>query len=184
MSKIQGDRSKRTNVIVGAITAVVMVCVLGSMGVTIARANADAQAHTALMVEVKADGKTLNAAAAEDTALMSSVVEAGQITHIQAVAAEQVAVKIAAEEAARVQAEQQAAADLAAQQAAASKQTTRQAPAASSGASGAPAGTPLPMVQVTDPNNGQYGQMVPSVDPAAYCAAGSASTINGVPTCD
>jgi preprotein translocase subunit SecF len=121
MSKIQGDRSKRTNIIAGAITAAALVGVLGGIGAVAVKANADAEAHTALMVEVKADGRTLNAAAAEDTALAATVVEAGQIAHLQAVAAEQVAVKVAAEqaaaaEAARVAAEQAAAQDPARQQ--------------------------------------------------------------------
>lgn len=129
MSNTQGETTGRRWIGM-TVAAVVTAAVVGGIGVTLVNANAAAQAHTALMVEVKADGKTLNAAATEDAALAATAVEAGQNNHVQAVAAEQVAVKIAAEqaaaaEAARVAAEQ--AAQAAAQQAA-QQQASRLAP--------------------------------------------------------
>ncbi len=46
---------------------------------------------------------------------------------------------------------------------------------------GAPTGTPVPFVTSTDPNNADGGSYL---DPGAWCASGSASTIDGVPVCD
>ncbi len=51
-------------------------------------------------------------------------------------------------------------------------------------ASGQPSGTPLPMKLDTDPNSGQFGEMIIAADPGSWCASHSGSTINGVPTCD
>lgn len=139
----QGETSKRGSWIAATISGVAIAAVLGVGGFALVKSNLDAQAHTALMVEVKADGKTLNAAATEDAALAATAVEAGQITHIQAVAAEQVAVKVAAEEAAAAEAArvaaEQAAVQAAAQQAA-PKQVARQQ-AASAGPTLCPPGT-------------------------------------------
>ncbi len=45
----------------------------------------------------------------------------------------------------------------------------------------AASGTPLPFYPSSDPQNAQGGEYA---DPATYCASGSASTVNGVPTCD
>lgn len=96
-----------------------------------------------------------------------------------ALAAQQAAAAAAAQAAAQKAAQEQAA-----QQAATQQSDTSSSTPSDSGSSGEPAGTPLPMMKVTDPNNAQYGQMVPAVDPGSWCAAHSASTINGVPTCD
>jgi hypothetical protein len=109
---------------------------------------------------------------------------------------QEAAAKKAAEEAAAAAlaaqqaAEAQAAADAATQaQATQDAQVATDASAASddvstdSASSGEPSGTPLPMVQVTDPNNGQYGQMVIGVDPASWCASHSGTTRGGQPQC-
>lgn len=184
----QGEQptSRRGKIVTAIVATVLTLGAVGFGGAVIVTANANAAAHTQLMAGVKVDGQELGAAAEEDAALDATVEAAARTTRNQELAAADTAAKVAAEqaaaaEAARVQAE--ADAQRAAQQQATRQQTTtKQATGAES--SGAPSGTPLPMVQVTDPNNGQYGQMVPSVDPSSYCAAGSASTINGVPTCD
>lgn len=99
-----------------------------------------------------------------------------------------IAAQKAAAAAARKAAAQKAA-QLAAQQAAqqTAQQTTVQdasvTPADMTQPSGEPSGTPLPMVQETDPNNGHYGQMVINVDPGSWCASHSGTTRGGVPEC-
>lgn len=54
-------------------------------------------------------------------------------------------------------------------------------PPAPAAPSKAASGTPLPFYPSSDPQNADGGQYA---DPATYCASGSASTVNGVPTCD
>jgi uncharacterized protein HemX len=83
--------------------------------------------------------------------------------------AEQQQTIIAADE--KAAADAQAAADAAAAQQAAEQPTS----------SKHPAGTPLPFIPSSDPQNANGGDYT---DPSGYCESGSASTVNGVPTCD
>lgn len=97
-----------------------------------------------------------------------------------AVAAEQarVAAEAAAAETARVAAEQAAAVEaerVAAEQAAPEQSSDDPAP------SGGNSGEALPFTPSSDPNNAQGGTYA---DPSSFCSSGSASTVNGVPTCD
>jgi preprotein translocase subunit SecF len=189
VSNTQGEQpDSRRAKIAGAITAVVLLVVIGGAGFTIAKANADAQAHTALMVEVKADGKTLHAASTEDAQLQASANTAAAYQENRAQVAADAAVRAAAEQAAAAaaaeQAAAQAAADAAAQQA--SQQPTPQGTATDTGSgsdssSGAASGTPVPFTPSSDPNNAAGGDYA---DPGSFCASHSASTVNGVPTCD
>jgi membrane protein involved in colicin uptake len=182
----------RRNVIAGGIVALLAVGAAIGIPVTVNASNA---AHAEQLAEISdATDATLvtRAAAQQQTMSAGSAVEAKKIADQEAAAAKAAAEKAAAEKAAQEKAAAEAAAQKAAQEAAA-QAAQEQAASDDSGsndsggdssASGAPSGTPLPMQQVTDPNNAQYGQMVPSVDPASWCANHSASTINGVPTCD
>lgn len=179
------------NAIAGGITAVIIAAAAIGAPMVVNAANADhaqqVQAENAAKsasVVVKADG-------VRDTALAQSAIDADTIAKHEAAVKEQeaeaaaAAAQAAAEKAAQEAAAQQAARDAAAQQSQtqnASTSATNQSSAPTP--SGQPSGTPLPMTLVTDPNNGHYGQYVPSVDPASWCANHSASTINGVPTCD
>jgi hypothetical protein len=188
-----GERSKsRLGGIVTGVVATVMVagaCVGG-----IAVANGVAQANQAHAIYVASDHQLSQEMVKSAAADQQVQAEAVQTQHINDVNAQvQAAEDAKAAAAAAALAAQQAAAQAAAQQqaeqqAAARQQTADSTPASGSSggssSSGEPSGTPLPMAQVTDPNNGQYGQMVPTVDPASWCANHSASTINGVPTCD
>lgn len=182
------------NWVAGGVMAIVIgVAVVGVPAVV----NASNTAHAQEIAQTDAaNGATAvtRADGARDILLVGSATQAGVIAQQEADAK---AAAAAAAQAAAAQAAAQAAADAAAAQAAQQQQAQQQqqqsvtqssntqtSNTGSSSSSGEPSGTPLPMAQVTDPNNGQYGQMVPTVDPASWCANHSASTINGVPTCD
>jgi membrane protein involved in colicin uptake len=137
--------------------------------------------------------QAMNESAQDDQQVWADGIQQQHINDVnaQVQAAEDAKAAAAAALAAQQAAEAQAAAEAAARQQAAVEAASDDdsgdggpSGGSSGGSSGAASGTPLPMMQVTDPNNGQYGQMVPSVDPASWCANHSASTINGVPTCD
>lgn len=195
MTEEYGETKRQSairNWIAGGIAALVIAAGAVGTPIVVNAANADhaqqVQAENAAKsasVVVKADG-------VRDTALAQSAIDADTIAKHEAAVKEQeaeaaaaAAAQAAAEKAAQEAAAQQAARDAAARQSQtqnASANTTNQSSAPTS--SGQPSGTPLPMTLVTDPNNGHYGQYVPSVDPASWCANHSASTINGIPTCD
>jgi hypothetical protein len=82
-----------------------------------------------------------------------------------------IAADAAAAKAARDAAAAKAARDAAAKQAAQQNTTSTRHPS----------GTPLPFYPSSDPQNANGGDYA---DPGTYCESGSASTINGVPTCD
>jgi membrane protein involved in colicin uptake len=187
-----GESKKRTAARLAIAWTIAGAFVVG--GVVAATTLSDAAAHAQQVAVQRTaaarDASTLvRADGVRDQALATSSVQAGVIAEQEAAAkkkaAEEAAAKAAAAAAAKKAAEDAAAAAQAAQdQAADDTGGDDAAPPSSSTASGAASGTPLPMTKVTDPNNGHYGQMVPSVDPASWCASGTASTINGVPTCD
>lgn len=177
----------RRNVIAGTIAAVFVAG--AAVGVPVA-VNASNTAHAQEIAQTDAaNGATAvtRADGARDVLLVGSATQAGVIAQQEADAAAAAAAQAAAA---------QAAADAAAAQAAQQQQAQAQsAPAdsgsgggdyvgSSAGSSGAASGTPVPMKTDTDPNSGTYGQQVIAEDPGLFCAAHSASTINGVPTCD
>jgi len=154
--------------------------------------NASNTQSAEMVAAAKQADMVVQANAAQQEMSQSSSVEAGKIAAQEKAEQEAAAAQAAAEAQAEAETAAQAEAQRQTQAAAdaASSDSSNDSPAESGGApaqntaSGQPSGTPLPMAQVTDPNNGQYGQMVPTVDPASWCANHSASTINGVPTCD
>jgi colicin import membrane protein len=178
MSSTQGEHPEsRRAKIAGAITAVVLLVVIGGAGFTIAKANADAQAHTALMVEVKADGKTLNAASTEDAQLQAAANTAAAYQENNAQAAADTAVHVAAQRAAaaaqalaEAAAAQQAAADAAVRQQSAQGPSSGAPSGGTSSSSGLPAGSPVPWIANPDPQDTAGGRW----DTGA-CASGSAS---------
>jgi hypothetical protein len=100
-----------------------------------------------------------------------------ELVQVQA-AADGQAAQIAADAAAALAA--QAAADAAAKAAAATAPATHQS-SSDSGSTKHPSGTPVPFIKSSDPQNANGGDYI---DPATFCQNGSASTVNGVPTCD
>jgi hypothetical protein len=189
MSETAGTKRRRGRIVSGIAAAVITVgAVIGGVAVW----NGVAQAQDAHAAYVASDHVFSSAMAESKSDDQQVLDDAVQRQHINEVNAQVQAAEDAKAAAAAAAAAQAAAAQAAAQEAQA-EQDAQTEPASddsgsgtggSSSSSGEPSGTPLPMVQVTDPNNGQYGQMVPSVDPASWCANHSASTINGVPTCD
>lgn len=181
------------NWVAGGITALVIGAAAVGAPVLVNASNAAHASQVTATQQARDASVIVKAAGTQQDVLAQSATDAGQIAAQEAAqkAAEaQAAAALAAQQqaAAQAAAQQQAAQDAAArQQSAQQTQSDASTPASGSGgssSSGEPSGTPLPMAQVTDPNNGQYGQMVPTVDPASWCANHSASTINGVPTCD
>lgn len=177
----------RRNIIAGAITAAVVAA--AAIGVPVA-VNASNAAHAQEVQQISAakDASLITRADGERSAVLAdSATQAGVIAQQEADAKAAAAAQAAAEKAAADAAAAQAA--QAAQQSQAQAVSDDDSGSSSSSSdpsasSGQPSGTPLPMAKVTDPNNGQFGQYVPTVDPASWCANHSASTINGVPTCD
>lgn len=197
MTEEHGETKRQSairNAIAGGIAAVIIAA--GAIGtpMVVSAANADHAQQMRAESAAKSASAVVKADGVRDTALAQSAIDADTIAKHEAAVKEQeaeaaaaaaAAARAAAEKAAQEAAAQQAARDAAARQSQtqnASTNTTNQSSEPAS--SGQPSGTPLPMTLVTDPNNGHYGQYVPSVDPASWCANHSASTINGVPTCD
>jgi hypothetical protein len=104
---------------------------------------------------------------------LDAVQQAADLQHAQILADQQ-----AAADAAAAQAAAQAAAAAAAQPAPAP--VTRQSTISSS-PSKHPSGTPVTFVPSSDSQNANGGDYI---DPSIFCQSGSASTVNGVPTCD
>lgn len=174
----------RRNIIAGAITAAVVAA--AAIGVPVV-VNASNTAHAQEVQQISAakNATAVTRAAGErDTTLTDSATQAGVIAQQEAEAKAAAAAQAAAEKAAADAAAAQAAQQAQAQAASDDDSDSSSSSSSSSASSGQPSGTPLPMAKVTDPNNGQFGQYVPTVDPASWCANHSASTINGVPTCD
>lgn len=165
-----------------------VLAALGAGGVGFAYALTPATHPTVSVTQ----SHQISSAAQEDTQLAAatarSSIDSQQQIEAEKIAAEEAAAAVLA---AQQAAEAQAAADAAAQaQAVADAQVADDSGSSSDtsgssepASSGEPSGTPLPMVQVTDPNNGQYGQMVIGVDPASWCASGSGTTRDGQPQC-
>jgi membrane protein involved in colicin uptake len=123
-----------------------------------------------LLANAKTSSITMQAAVTEDVAVNAGAVQAAAIQHTDLLAAQQQAAydaKIAAEKAAAAKAAADAAAAQAAQQAA-QQQSVQQAapqrsapvnngPSPASGTSGLPAGSPVPWIPSTDPNNSAGG---------------------------
>lgn len=166
MSTTRGEtkQSIKSTVIGGAVAIVVAVgAVFGvSVGLDNARAQA-AQLH--LLSVAKTSSITMQAATMEDFSVNAGAIQKQAIRHTDMVAALQVAARVAAQKAAAAKAAAAAAAQaaaLAAQQAAQqqTQQTVQQsatvqrasAPAAPT-SDGLPAGSPVPWIPSSDPNN-------------------------------
>ena len=142
--------------------------------------STDSQAGNSIISSIDASkaATTLAAQTAAKAATDAAAAAAAQAA-VDAAAA-QAAVDAAAAQAAAVKAAAQAAAVKAAPVKKAAVVTvtpkTVSAPAA-----GAPKGTPLPWNVSSDPQNAQGGWFT---DSSTFCAAHSASTVNGTPVCD
>jgi len=148
-------------------------------------AQADERARTVAAAEASAEQKATEKAMYDAAAEAETAQEAADAAAYQQFLADKAAAEAKEAADAKAAADAQAAAE--AQAAADAAAKAAKAPvkkAAGSSAGGAASGTPLPMKLETDPNNGQYGEMVIAVDPGSWCASHSGSTINGVPTCD
>lgn len=202
MDDIQGDKPVSLKARIIGVSAVIAAVAALVTGVTVqahaAQVTVDAQKALAASAPAYEGAITLGGNL-DDLTVKSVEAKQAYDAEQARIAAEQAAQAAAAAAAAQAaadaaaQAAAQAAADEAARQAAAQQEQSTSddtssdsgvSPGSGSTSSGAASGTPLPMAQVTDPNNGQYGEMVPAVDPGSWCASHSASTINGVPTCD
>ena len=174
----------RRNVIAGAIVGVLALTAAIGVPVAVNASNAAHAQEVRQIADAKAATVVTRADGAREAVLAQSATTAQQIAEQEAAAKAAAEAAAAAQAAAAAKAAADAAAAQAAQQQAQTASTDNTSSSNSSGPSGEPSGTPLPMAKVTDPNNGHYGQYVPTVDPASWCANHSASTINGVPTCD
>jgi len=187
---------KKTGRIISGIAAGVIAA--GALAGGVAAYNGVQSANASQAAYVASDhaySTAMAQSASDDQQVLGDAVQRQHINQVNAQVQAAEDAKAAAAAAAAAAAQQAAEAAAARQQADAEAQAASNddsgsgddSSGGSSGgtqASGQPSGTPLPMAQVTDPNNGHYGQMVPTVDPASWCANHSASTINGVPTCD
>ena len=180
MTKLPSDALKtpprplRTALIaVGSVAAISAAAFLGvpvisqafpaSVTTSITAAPADAASSAPLTAadlgSVQAAADAQQAQVAADAAAQAAATAAAAQAAAQAAAAQ-----------AAAQAAQKAAAQAAARKAASSTAGTKH-----------PAGTPLPFITSTDPNNAAGGTYE---DPSVFCTSGSASTVGGVPTCD
>lgn len=155
---------KVTLIAIGTVMALTASTWVGSMAVTVY--NADAVRHAQIVAQSLVPAAPVGSAT---TAGSQAQMAASDVAGGQAVVTEDA--KIAAA--------------LAAKEAAARAAAIRAADTTQQGGStqGASSGTPLGWYIITDPNNANYGQKGYD-DPGTFCASGSASTINGVPTCD
>jgi membrane protein involved in colicin uptake len=172
-------RSVISNVIAGAVVAVVVGAAAIGTPMIVNASNVAQQSQQQAITDAKAATALVRSVGERDALLAQSSDEAGVIAQQEAEA------KAAAAAAAQAAAAQ-AAADAAAAQAAQQVQAAADASSDDSGtssdsgssdggapaSSGLPAGSPVPPIPGTD-----------SPD-TTKCASGSASTINGVPTCD
>ena len=176
MSNTQGEQpvSIRTRIIIGTITAAAIAAIATGIGIAAHGAQVQADAEKAMVAAAPAYQGTISLGGNLDQLAAESVQAKATYDAEQArLAAERAAQEAAAQAAAAAAA--QAAADEAARQAAAQAEDTSNAPISDDSSdapaqSGLPSGTPVPFV------NGYYD--------TTQCASSSASTVNGVPTCD
>lgn len=181
MSDSGESRRRRviSNVIAGAVVAVVVGAAAIGTPMIVNASNDAQQNQQRAITDAKAATTLVRSVGERDAVLSQSSDDAGVIAQQEAeakaaaeAAAQAAAAQAAADAAAAQAAQAQAAADDSSEDSGASSDTGSSDGGDAPAAAGLPAGSPVPPIPGTD-----------SPD-TTKCASGSASTINGVPTCD